>query len=206
MESSEDIVLECPMCSSGNLKVNSMIYSVPFFNELAVFSMKCPDCGFSQNDVFSAEQRKPCRFSLRVLDESHLRVRVVRSSSGTIRFPEFGIDVEPGPAADSFITNVEGLLFRVRGVVETAKRFAETEDERSNATAILENIELAIKGEFPFTLVLEDPAGTSGILPEDMSLVQYEELSSDEASKLRGAPFWIDMMRDEYLAKQESRR
>ncbi len=206
MDSSEDIVLQCPMCSSGSLKVESMLYSVPFFNELAVFTMKCPDCGFSQNDVFSAEQRKPSRFSLRVSDESLLRVRVVRSSSGTIRFPDFGIDVEPGPAADSFITNVEGLLVRVRGVVETAKSFAESEEERSNAAAILENIELAVRGEYPFTLVLEDPAGTSGILPEDMSLVKYEELDAEEASKLRGAPFWIDTVRDEFMARQESER
>lgn len=201
MEFNEDIIVECPICGSGKMKVNSMLYSVPFFNELAFFSMKCPDCGFSQNDVFSAEQRKPSRFSLHVSDVSLLHVRVVRSSSGTFRFPEFGIDVEPGPAADSFITNIEGLLCRVRGVVESARRFADTEDEREKALEILGNIELALHGKFPFTLVMEDPAGTSGILPDDMSLVEYEELGQEEASKLRGASFWIDTMRDEILSK-----
>jgi zinc finger protein len=201
MSSDEGITVECPICSSGRLRVSSMLYSVPFFNELAVFSMKCPDCGFSQNDVFSAEKRKPSRFSLRVSDASLLSVRVVRSSSGTFRFPEFGIDVEPGPAADSFITNVEGLLYRVRGVVESARRFADTDEERENAVEILENIELALKGEFTFTLIMEDPAGTSGILSDDMSLVKHEELSIEEASKLRGAPFWIDTVREEVLSK-----
>lgn len=201
MDSNEDITVECPICSSGRLKVSSMLYSVPFFNQLAVFTMKCPDCGFSQNDVFSAEQRKPSRFSLHVSNESLLDVRVIRSSSGTFRFPEFGIDVEPGPAADSFITNVEGLLFRVRGVVESARRFADTEEEREKALEILNNIELALKGKFPFTLVMEDPAGTSGILPDDMSLVDYEELTVEEASKLRGAPFWIDTLREEVLSR-----
>jgi zinc finger protein len=190
------------MCSSKNFRVSSMLYSVPFFNELAMFSMKCPDCGFSQNDVFSAEQRKPSRFTLHVSDEFLLRVRVVRSSSGTFRFPEFGIDVEPGPAAESFITNVEGLLYRVKGVVESATRFAETDEEKSRAVEILEHIESALRGEYSFTLVVEDPAGTSGILPEDMSSVKYEELSKEEASKLRGAPFWIDTVREEYLSKQ----
>jgi zinc finger protein len=202
MESAEDMHLECPMCSSKNFQISSMLYSVPFFNELAIFSMKCPDCGFSQHDVFSAEQRKPSRFTLRVSDESLLRVRVVRSSSGTFRFPEFGIDVEPGPAAESFITNVEGLLYRVRGVVESSTRFAETNEEKSRAFEILEQMESALRGEYPFTLVMEDPAGTSGILPENMSLVKYEELTKEEASKLKGAPFWIDTVREEYLSKQ----
>lgn len=198
MSKKEDLASICPICKKGRLILRSMIYSVPFFNELAMFNIVCPECGFSHNDVFSAEQRKPSRFSLYVDDVSLLNVRVVRSGSGTYRFPEWGIDVEPGPAADSFITNIEGLLYRVRAVVETAMNFADIDSERQRASEILEQIQAAIKGEFPFTLVIEDPAGVSGILPDDMTLVQYEELSPAKASKLRGAPFWIDVLREEY--------
>ena len=198
MSGKEELASICPACGKGKLIIRSMIYSVPFFNELAMFNITCPECGFSHNDVFSAEQRKPSRFSLYVDDVSLLNVRVVRSGSGTYRFPEWGIDVEPGPAADSFITNVEGLLQRVRSVVETAASFSEHDSEKQRALEILEQMEAALNGEFSFTLVLEDPAGVSGILPDDMTLVKYEELSPAEASKLKGAPFWIDTMRDEY--------
>ena len=198
MSSKEDLGLSCPICGKGNLVVRSMIYSVPFFNELAMFNMVCPECGFSHNDVFSSEQRKPNRFTLYVNDISLLNVRVVRSSSGTYRFPEWGIDVEPGPAADSFITNVEGLLYRVRSVVETAANFSDAESEKKRASEIIQQMESALKGEFPFTLIIEDPAGVSGILPDDMTLVKIEELSYTEASKLKGAPFWLDTMREGY--------
>jgi len=198
MSSKEDLSSPCPVCGKGKLLVRSMIYSVPFFNELAMFNLTCPECGFSHNDVFSAEQRRPSRFTLHVDDATLLNVRVVRSSSGTYRFPEWGIDVEPGPAADSFITNVEGLLYRVRSVVETAANFSDLESEKERAFEILQQMESAVRGEFPFTLVMEDPAGVSGILPENMTLVKYEELSLSEASTLKGAPFWLDSMREEY--------
>jgi len=199
MSSSEKLGSPCPICGKGNLIVRSMIYSVPFFNELAMFNMVCSECGFSHNDVFSAEQRKPRRFTLFVDDISLLNVRVIRSSSGTYRFPEWGVDVEPGPAADSFITNVEGLLSRVHSVVETARNFSEAESEKARASEILQQMDSAIKGEFSFTLIMEDPAGVSGILPEDLTLVKIDELSTAEASKLKGAPFWLDTMREEYL-------
>lgn len=197
MSSKEDLTSKCPVCTTGKLIVNSMLYSVPFFNELAMFTMKCPECGFSHSDVFSAEQRRPTRFTLHVDDVSLLNVRVVRSGSCTYRFPEWGIDVEPGPAADAFVTNVEGLLFRVRSVVETALGFADEESERKRAKQILDEIMLALRGDYFFTLVMEDPAGVSGILPDDLTLVKIEELSPEETSHLKGAPFWIDTMREE---------
>ena len=196
--SPEDVYTStCPVCDIGKLSVRSMLYSVPFFNELAMFIVHCPNCGFSHNDVFSAEQRKPSRFTLFVDDVSLLNVRVVRSGSCTYHFPEWGIDVEPGPAADAFITNIEGLLFRVRSVVETAGGFAEHEEEKARAMEILKEIKAALHGEFSFTLILEDPAGVSGILPDDMTLVKYEELTPEEASKLKGAPLWIDTLRED---------
>jgi zinc finger protein len=198
MSEKEEHGIVCPSCGQANLIVRSMLYSIPYFNELAMFSMECPECNFTHNDVFSAEQRKPTRFTLYVDELKLLRSRVVRSGSGTFRLPEFGIDVEPGPAAESFITNVEGILQRTMSVVETAISFAEKPKEKEKGAQILSDMNRAIEGEFPFTLVIEDPAGVSGIIPDDLSKVKIEELSIEEASKLKGAPFWLDSMREDY--------
>ena len=202
MSKNEELGIVCPSCNEANLLVRSILYSIPYFNELAMFSMECPSCSFSHNDVFSAEQRKPARFTLHVDDLKLLRSRVVRSGSGTLRLPEFGIDVEPGPAAESFITNVEGVLQRTMSVVETAIGFAEKPEEKAKGAEILANMNRAIEGEFPFTLVIEDPAGVSGIIPEDISQVEIEELSIEEASQLKGAPFWLDTIREDYTSKK----
>ena len=194
----EELMLTCPACGSTDFKVNSMLYSVPYFNELAMFTMECGACNFSHNDVFSAEERPPMRWTIHVNDPELLKTRVVRSGSGTIRFPDFGIDIEPGPAAESFISNVEGVLYRTRPVVETAIRFAEKESEKERGAKVLEMMMSAIRGDLEFTMVIEDPMGVSGILPEDMRLVKREQLSKEEASKLRGAPAWLDAAREEY--------
>jgi zinc finger protein len=202
MPENEELGIVCPSCNEANLLMRSMLYSIPFFNELAMFSMECPSCNFSHNDVFSAEQRKPARFTLYVDTLALLRARVVRSGSGTFRLPEFGIDVEPGPTAESFITNVEGVLQRTMSVVETAIRFADQPEEKAKGAEILENMNRAIEGDFHFTLVIEDPAGVSGIIPDDLSQVKYEELSIEEALQLKCAPFWIDTIREDYTAQK----
>ncbi|TXT55956.1 MAG: hypothetical protein BAJATHORv1_30339 [Candidatus Thorarchaeota archaeon] len=194
---SSELTPRCPICSQGTLNVKSMLYSVPYFNELAMFIMTCSSCNFTHNDIFSAESYEPTRWTLHVSKPRMLNIRVVRSSSGTIRFPEFGIDVEPGPAAESFISNVEGLLYRVRPVVESAIRFADEEEEKQRGKAILEQIISAIRGELEFTLIIEDPAGVSGILPEDMTLVKREIIPPEEAAQLKGAPMWVDNIREE---------
>jgi zinc finger protein len=124
-------------------------------------------------------------------------------NKGKLRIlPEWGIDVEPGPTAESFITNIEGILYRVRMVVETARKFADLEVEKARATEILVEMKAALRGEFSFTLVMEDPAGVSGILPDDMTLVKYEELTIEEASKLKGDPFWVDTLREDYSERK----
>lgn len=193
----EDIAMKCPSCEKGTLLVKSMMYSIPYFNELAFFTLECPECGFYHSDIFSAEQRKPTRFTMYVDDPKHLRTRVVRSSSGTLHFPEFGIDVEPGPNAESFISNIEGVLLRVKEVVQIAIRSADTKEEKNNGKRIVAAIDQAMAGEIGFTMVVEDPAGVSGILPEDMTLVHIQELTPEEASHLRGGPIFVDALRDD---------
>ena len=198
----EDITITCPSCGKGILHVRSLLYSVPYFNDLAMFIMECPECNFHHSDIFTTETRKPTRWTLIVNDSILLRTRVVRSSSGTMRIPEFGIDVEPGPGAESFISNVEGVLYRLRSGVETAIMFSHTNEQKAEGQKILQQIDDALKGEENFTLIIEDPVGVSGILPDDLTKVKQEELSREEASQLRGAPVWLDNIREDYQERK----
>ncbi len=194
--------IRCPICGQGNLNVRSLLYPIPFFNELVMFMIDCPVCHFSENDVYSAEERKPGRWTMKVDSPFLLNTRVVRSSSGTIRLPDFGIDIEPGPTAESYISNVEGVLLRTRPVIESAVRFADEEKQRKRGRKVLSMIDKAMSGQLSFTLIIEDPAGVSGIIPDNMRLVKYEELSSEEASELKGAPPWLDELRSDYVERK----
>ncbi|MFO7836293.1 MAG: ZPR1 zinc finger domain-containing protein [Candidatus Thorarchaeota archaeon] len=200
--SADEITVECPACEKKSMTVKSMVYPVPYFNELVIFMMKCSECGFTQKDIFSVEQRPPVRWELEVDDAELLKTRVIRSGSGTMRLPGFGIDVEPGPAAEAFISNVEGVVQRMHDVTGIALRSADTEEQQELGKEIMEKLGEALEGNLSFTLVIEDPAGVSAILPDDMTKVERRELSDEEASELRGAPFWLDNLRDEYVQQE----
>ena len=75
-------------------------------------------------------QRKPVHYEMKVRTQDDIDARVVRSTSGTIRIPELGVDIEPGPASESFISNIEGVLDRVSDILEMVVRWNE-EDKTS---------------------------------------------------------------------------
>lgn len=85
--------------------------------------------------------------------------------SGTLTIPELGVHIDPGPACQGFVTNVEGVLDRIERVVQAALFWAENE-ERKNASTLLERIAEARAGALPFTLILDDPSGNSAIVSE----------------------------------------
>jgi zinc finger protein len=85
--------------------------------------------------------------------------------SGTIKIPEFGVQIDPGPACEGFVTNIEGVLDRIENVVKAALLWTEKE-ENKNAQVLLERIDQARKGNVLFSLIIEDPSGNSAIISE----------------------------------------
>jgi zinc finger protein len=92
-----------------------------------------------------------------------LMVRVVRSASAKVQIPELGVEIDPGPACEGFVSNVEGVIERIDDVVSGVLTWAEGE-ERENALALQERIGLAREGSIPFTLTIEDQSGNSAIV------------------------------------------
>jgi zinc finger protein len=107
--------------------------------------------------------------------------------------PELGVDVEPGPASESYISNVEGVLARISGIVAFATRTAcEAGDaERtSKGEEILENIRLALRGQFHLTFVIEDPLGNSAIVSEK---AERSSLTDEEIASLKTGMIILDV-------------
>ncbi|RQW78046.1 MAG: ZPR1 zinc finger domain-containing protein, partial [Methanothrix sp.] len=115
--------------------------------------------------------------------------RVIRSSSGTIRIPELGVDIEPGHASESYVSNIEGVLERIESIVSFATRSAReagSEESTQKGEAILENIAMARCGKFEFTVILEDPLGNSAIVSDkaQRSVLSCEEIASLQTGML----------------------
>ena len=136
----------CPVCFT-EMQLSWETQEIPSFGEALLIAGVC-DCGFRYSDTILLSQKEG---HLQVNDPDDMDARVIRSSSGTIRVPELSVDVEPGPASESYISNVEGVLARISGIVAFATRTAcEAGDaERtSKGEEILENIRLALRGQF----------------------------------------------------------
>src|SRR3990170_4606625 len=93
-----EVALEsaCPMCGAQPLLMRSLRLDIPYFGDALQTTVLCRECGFRHEDVIA---------------------RVVRSSSCTIRIPEVGAVMEPGPQSEAFISNVEGVLGRFRDIL-----------------------------------------------------------------------------------------
>jgi zinc finger protein len=138
---------------------------IPYFSDILIISASCPACGYRYANTQMLQEGEPLRFTFRVESIDDLSVRVIRSMSGTLRIPELGVEIDPGPACEGFVTNVEGVLERIRSVVEGVLAWAEGE-ERIRAECLKAEIADAIAGELPITLIIEDPTGNSAIVSD----------------------------------------
>ncbi len=180
----------CPVCGRSPLVLRSLELDLPYFGGALQTTLLCPGCGYRHGDLLLTRRREPMRITLRVVGPGPLAARVARSSSGTVRIPELGAAMEPGPRAEAFVSNVEGVLRKFLDVVQGQEAVAETPADRRRLAEVHARIERMAAGEEPFTFVLEDPTGNSDVLHAD---VRREVLSGAEAARLKSSETFLDL-------------
>lgn len=181
----------CPVCSA-EMQFSWETTDIPHFGEAMMIAGIC-ECGYRHSDTILLTEKEPVRYVMQIECLDDLDARVIRSSSGTIRIPEIGVDIEPGFASESYVSNVEGVLDRIEGVVSFATRSAreaENEESTRRGEEILEKISLARSGRQPLTLILEDPLGNSAI---DCEKAVRSQLTQEEASLLKTGMIIVDV-------------
>ena len=196
--------IPCPICYvGGEVYMIAHIDEIPYFGEHTQVTVMCHSCGWKQTDFIPAEGKKAGCWSLIVKNQNHLKSRVVRSSSCTIRIPELDLQVNPGSNATGYVSNVEGVINRFVEVINMVLRDLQNEisaklvdTETVNLDSSLEEIQqlesllnrLTRIGQNdcqPFTLELLDPHGHSMIIDESAS---ERELSDEEIISLPTGP------------------
>ena len=172
------------------MEYNAEPVDLPFMGTSLEILLRCATCGYRHTDFVLTQQHEPTRFRYLVTKADDMKVRVVRSSSCTIRIPELGITIEPGAVSEAFISNVEGILVRVERVLDQLLRDADDEDARLRIMDLQETFGLMREGTAPpVTLVLEDPMGNSAILGDG---AEREVIPEKEADSLRVGMFIFD--------------
>jgi len=183
-----EIEIPCPICGvEGHVRMLTHIDEIPYFGEHTQVTVLCHECGWRQSDFIPAEGKKPGGWSLNISKPEHIRARVVRSSSCTIRISELDLEVSPGTSSSGYVSNVEGVIDRFMDVIVMVTRQAYAEDSEIETIQRLQEMHttlLELKEEpipRPLTLELLDPQGHSQILHSDavgreLEPEEYEDL------------------------------
>ncbi|MBS3115883.1 ZPR1 zinc finger domain-containing protein [Candidatus Woesearchaeota archaeon] len=154
----------CPFCNQKTLTLMESKIEVPYFGEVFMFSMSCSNCHYHKADIEAAEPKDPTRYTLEVSSEEDMKIRIVKASSATIKIPNL-MSIEPGEAANGYVTNVEGILNRMKHALEIAKETDEEEDAEK-ARNLLKKINKVIFGSEKIKIIIEDPTGNSAIISD----------------------------------------
>jgi zinc finger protein len=182
------IMSTCPLCTHElTFKFNTA--NIPFFGEIMLVSASC-ECGFKYADTIALNEHAAARYEME-FDSDDFATRVIRSSSGTVQIPELGVTIEPGPASEAFISNVEGVLCRVEEVIQTATKWSSEDRPKFElGNQLLERIDAVRRGEGTMTLVIDDPFGNSAIISPR---ARRRTLSDKEAHQLKKGIITVDV-------------
>ncbi len=178
--SAQDFSFKCPACKKGNLIINKTIYQLPDEDKMLIIKFECDTCKFNKNDIIPLTTRmSPGIMTLKIRSEEDLKSKIYRSPVGKLEIPELELIVEPGPSADFYYTNVEGVLYRFERAVSIFYNNLDKKDPQiPEIEEIMKNLEKAIKGKFEFSLIITDLEGGSYIVPEDQSKYSFEEIKN----------------------------
>jgi zinc finger protein len=154
---------KCPMCFKDSLTLMENHRDVPYFGPVVLFSMDCDACQYHKADVECLEENDGAKYTLTVENEEDLKARVVKSSTATVKVPRI-MSIDPGPASNGYVTNVEGVLNRVKVMLEKTRDTEDDKVKRKKAKNLLKKVQAVLWGHDKIDVIIEDPKGNSAIL------------------------------------------
>lgn len=155
----------CPFCHEKKLVLREMERDIPYFGLVYLFSMDCSGCKYHKADIEVAENHGPVKYTLEIDSEEDMKIRVVKASTATIKLPHVG-SIEPGEASSGYVTNVEGILSRLKKQVEIIRDESEEKTDVKKAKNIIKKLTRVMWGQDKIKMILEDPNGNSSIISD----------------------------------------
>ncbi len=158
---------QCPFCGKKTLTLREAEREIPYFGNIAIFSMTCEnqECAYHKADVEVLDKNDPIKATFKVESEDDLNVRVIKSSFAKITIPRVG-SIEPGEASNGYITTIEGVINRIKTQIEKIRDLSEDNTEKKKAKNLLKKLTKVLMGHEELTIKLEDPTGNSAIISE----------------------------------------
>ncbi|PHH76784.1 hypothetical protein CDD82_3851 [Ophiocordyceps australis] len=173
----------CPGCMHSCTTHMKMV-DIPHFKQVVLMSTVCDDCGYRSNDVKTGGEIPPRgeKITLEVNGPTDLARDILKSETCALECPQLKLHVNPGTLGGRF-TTVEGLLTQVRNdlhgqIFQAARTDAGREasaassggdslstQDKQQWDSFFTDLDAAIAGHKPFTLILTDPFASSFVQP-----------------------------------------
>jgi len=155
----------CAFCGKKEMTLREDKVDIPHFGEVYILAMDCSGCGYRKADVEPAERKEPCKYTFEVNSDEDLNVKVVKSGEATVKIPHV-ITMEPGPASSGYVTNVEGLLERVKKIIQSAGESEDDDSAKKKAKNLVKKLNKVLVGREKLKIIIEDPSGNSAIISD----------------------------------------
>jgi len=155
----------CPICSKNTLSLREANFDVPYFGLMFVFSMDCSSCGYHKADIEFDQTQEPSKYELEITSEDDMKIRIIKSSHAKIKLGRIAT-IEPGDTSNGYVSNVEGILNRIKHIIEMTRDNADDDQERKQAKNHLKKMTRVMWGQEPMKLIIEDPTGNSAIISD----------------------------------------
>ena len=164
---------ECPMCIEKTLTLSEELVDIPHFGPTYIFTMSCTSCKYHKSDIQAAELKEAAKYELEIDSEEDMEIKIVKSCEATLKIPRIAT-ISPGPASEGYFSNVEGILNKVKTVIEQARDSAEDDSEKKKAKNMLKKINRVIWGKEKLKIIIEDPTGNSAILSDKAKVTKLK--------------------------------
>ncbi|GEM_PF-96036 len=183
--------IPCPSCGKDAI-MRHIVRKIPYYGELRILSISCPHCGYRFSDVYLLREEKPKRIEFKIKNLEDLSAMLVLTSRATVKIPELGLEVRPGPIAKGRMLPVSAMLTEfidaTRFAMKGAKGDEDEEERVRRGKEIIKRLEKELEepsGEL--TIVIEDPSGGSDIIPE-----KIRSMEAERERKKRS--FWVKLI------------
>ena len=157
---------KCPVCFKDKLTLTEDETEIPYFGKIFIFSMNCSECNYNMSDIETEEQKEPTRYTLEVNSKKDIDIRVVKSSSASIKIPQLKMSVTPGIGSTGYVSNIEGVIDRFKKIIEEERDTTEDDEIKKHAKILLKKIWKVKLGELPIKIIIEDETGSSAIISD----------------------------------------
>ena len=161
---------QCPVCAKETATFTEFEIEDAFAGPIAIFTIRCNDCGFRNSDLEFLEPGEPAEYSIDIESKEDLHTRIIKSGECEIKIPNFRISVDSTMNSEGFISNAEGVIRKFQQQIIMLKDGEEDKAKRKTLKNLLKGIDQVLAGDKKITMKLIDKSGNSAIISDKVKV------------------------------------